>query len=88
MRLIALALAFGCCIDAASSMAQQPKFIGNASCATATCHGGVIGQGPAWNHSLSTYLAGDPHAGAGILLRDSDSRAIVELLDRSHAAAD
>ena len=48
--------------------------LGRAACATSTCHGGVIGQGPKWNHSLSTWIAKDPHAGAGLLLRDEDSR--------------
>jgi hypothetical protein len=41
----------------------------------------VIGQGPAWNHSLSVWLASDPHRGAGLLLRDDDSRRIVERLE-------
>jgi hypothetical protein len=56
-------------------------FLGRASCSTSTCHGGVIDQGPAWNHSLSTWVAKDPHAGAGLLLRDEDSRSIVVRLN-------
>tara|TARA_R110002073_G_scaffold310884_2_gene481725 strand:+ start:10432 stop:11826 length:1395 start_codon:yes stop_codon:yes gene_type:complete len=65
-------------------MAAEPSpFVGNASCATSTCHGGAIGRGPAWNHSLSTWLANDPHANAGRLLYDRDSQAIVSRLDRS-----
>ena len=58
-----------------------------ASCATATCHGGIEGRGPAWNHALSTWMVRDPHAGAGRLLRDEDSRKIVERLD-ARAAGD
>ena len=50
------------------------------SCATTTCHGAIEGRGPAWNHSVSTWLAHDPHAHAGRLLRDPDSRRIVERL--------
>ncbi len=60
--------------------AQTDESPWRASCATSTCHGGIEGRGPAWNHSLSTWMARDPHAGAGSLLRDSDSRAIVERL--------
>lgn len=70
----------------ASGRAAEPALLGNQSCATSTCHGGVINSGPAWNHSLSTWIAKDPHAGAGLLLRDNDSRRIVSRLDP--AAAD
>ncbi|MFK8115505.1 MAG: multiheme c-type cytochrome [Rubripirellula sp.] len=65
--------------------AAEPTLIGSGSCATSTCHGGVIDQGPAWNHSLSTWTAKDPHAGAGMLLRDEDSRRIVIALNSKAA---
>lgn len=70
------------CTLAASvtGVAAEPALIGNQSCATSTCHGGVIGSGPAWHYSLSTWIASDPHAGAGLLLRDADSRRIVTRL--------
>jgi Cytochrome c554 and c-prime len=68
-------------ISGGMAMGAEPTFIGNVSCATSTCHGGVVGQGPAWNASLSSWLAHDPHAGAGLLLRDADSRAIVVRLN-------
>lgn len=55
--------------------------LGRASCAASTCHGGVIDQGPKWNHAFSTWAALDPHAGAGLLLRDDDSRSIVLRLE-------
>lgn len=61
--------------------AGEARLLGRRSCATATCHGGAIGRGPAWNHAMSQFLAHDPHAGAGLLLRDDDSRRIVETLE-------
>ncbi len=81
-------IAIACVLAAASSVDAADRFaiVGRAACGTSTCHGGVIDRGPAWNHSLSTWVANDPHAGAGMLLRDADSRAIVERLDP--AAAD
>ncbi|GAA5511122.1 multiheme c-type cytochrome [Novipirellula caenicola] len=73
-----------CFADIAVAKADEPtSFVGISSCATSTCHGGVIGRGPVWNHSLSTWLANDPHANAGRLLYDRDSQAIVSRLDRS-----
>lgn len=69
-------------------MAQPGSFLGNTSCATSTCHGGVIGQGPPWSHSLSTWAANDPHAGAGLLLLDEDSRKIASRLDAAAANSD
>lgn len=75
-------------VVASSAWAAQPSFLGNNSCATSTCHGGVINQGPAWNHSLSTWAAKDPHAGAGLLLRDDDSRAIVTRLNAKAAESE
>ena len=65
----------------------EPTFIGSSSCATSTCHGGVIDQGPAWNHSYSKWMASDPHRGAGLLLLDDDSRAIVERLNPDSATS-
>ena len=66
--------------------AAEPTLVGSPSCSTSTCHGGVIGAGPEWHSSLSTWMLKDPHAGAGLLLRDDDSRRIVVMLDP--AAAD
>ncbi len=72
----------------ASGQAAEPMLLGNQSCATSTCHGGVIGSGPAWNHSLSTWIAKDPHARAGLVLRDNDSRQIVLRLNPAAADSD
>ena len=60
---------------------QESPLVGRASCAASTCHGGAVDRGPAWNHALTKWLAQDPHAGAGLLLRDEDSRAIVTALE-------
>jgi hypothetical protein len=76
---LALLIATTCC--AKFGMAAEPRLIGNQSCATSTCHGGKVDSGPAWHHSFSTWMVHDPHAGAGLLLRDSDSRQIVMRLD-------
>lgn len=59
------------------------KYLGSASCASATCHGGPIRDEASWNSSLTLWQAHDPHAGAGRLLYDDDSRRMVELLDPS-----
>ena len=58
-----------------------PSFLGRSSCAAATCHGGSIDRGEAWNHSLSTWSLKDPHAGAALLLREKASERIVTILD-------
>ena len=80
----------GLCVGAiflpAAALADQAALLGNGSCATSTCHGNVVGRGPVWNHSLSIYTAEDPHAGAGRLLRDDDSRAIVIRLNADAAS--
>lgn len=60
---------------------EGPKFVGRASCATATCHGGSLQRGHAWNHALTLFTALDPHADAAMLLRDDDSRRIVLALE-------
>lgn len=77
---MALVWAFAC-LAVCSGFAAEPALLGNQSCATSTCHGGVIGSGPSWHFSLSTWMANDPHAGAGLVLRDADSRRIVTRLD-------
>lgn len=73
-------------ISGSWTYAQTPQYVGRSSCASATCHGGPVGNGPSWNHALTKWLATDPHAGAGLLLRDEDSRVIVTQLEP--AAAD
>lgn len=76
-----IVFALGLLATMATAHAQSPAaLVGNSSCATSTCHGNVAGYGPAWNHSLSTWIASDPHAGAGALLRDPRSRLIVNRL--------
>ncbi len=56
------------------------RFQGSQSCASATCHGGAVGRGPAWNSSFSLSRSADPHATAGLRLYDADSQRIVSLL--------
>lgn len=85
MRAIVCAFAFACWFPTMTVAAEREAYLGTASCAASTCHGGVIDRGPSWNHSFSTWLANDPHAGAGLLLRDDDSRQIVERLEPSAA---
>lgn len=60
---------------------SEPEFIGRASCAASTCHGGVIERGPPWRYALSRWVAEDPHAGAGLALLGELSESIVMALD-------
>lgn len=54
------------------------KYVGRAACATATCHGGIQGQGPSWNHALSAWETQDlAHRDAGKVLLNNQSRQIV-----------
>lgn len=64
---------------------DQASYLGRASCAASTCHGGVIDRGPSWRHALSRWVAEDPHAGAGLVLLGSLSEDIVFSLDPSIA---
>ncbi len=68
---------------------NSAAFIGRASCASATCHGGISGQGPAWNSSLRTWEATDlQHVGAGnVLLNDKSKQIVAALVGRSLNAA-
>ena len=71
------------------SNALAVETIQTRSCATATCHGGVIDQGPSWNHSSSSFYAFDPHRSAGQILTvtaPSKSRNIVERLNPAAAS--
>ncbi len=58
------------------------------SCATSTCHGGTTPNSPAWTTSLSIHRANDPHATAGLLLLDDDSRRIVSRIDPNAKRSD
>jgi hypothetical protein len=62
------------------STAATPFLIGRSSCASATCHGGIIGSGPAWHTSDSVWEAYDPHTRAGRRLFSDQSRRIVARL--------
>ncbi|WP_218933950.1 cytochrome c family protein [Rubripirellula lacrimiformis] len=64
-----------------TNAAEPIRWVGSDSCATSTCHGNVEGRGPAWNHAMSTWMANDPHAGAGDVLRSQLSRRIVSRLN-------
>ncbi len=63
------------------SAAEPAAFMGMDSCASSTCHGNVVGRGQEWNHSFSTWIANDPHANAGMVLRGKASRDIVHRLN-------
>jgi hypothetical protein len=65
---------------------QAPTMLGRASCAAATCHGGVIGQGEPWKYSLTHWAADDPHVGAGLVLKGALTESIVLALDPRIAA--
>lgn len=80
------AIAFAVYCLAGIAVCRGDDILGPVSCATSTCHGGVVNRGPTWNHAHSIWIAQDPHAGAGRLLRDSDSRSIVVRLDPASAS--
>lgn len=65
------------CIQSQGFHASAVEWKGSSSCASATCHGGTVGRGPAWNHSYSLSRSADPHSTSGALLYDDDSRRIV-----------
>jgi Cytochrome c554 and c-prime len=60
---------------------EAPRNIGRTSCATATCHGGVIGSGPAWHSSANVWESRDPHVAAGEVLLSKLSLRIVSALE-------
>lgn len=83
-RSVVIALAFVLAVCSLAAWAQAgdgPQLIGRASCATATCHGGIIGLGPAWHSSASVFESSDPHSRAGDVLRNQLSEAIVHALE-------
>lgn len=59
----------------------RSAWLGNASCAASTCHGGAIRAEPHWNSSKTLFEAHDPHALAGETLTSKASRAILLRLD-------
>ena len=69
-----------------ASADNKPRYVGRSSCATATCHGGVVGLGPAWHSSSSVWESSDRHAQAGDVLLEDLSKRIVQALEP--AAAD
>jgi hypothetical protein len=85
VRVTLIGIAVACLIQAETSAVERGEYMGATSCAASTCHGGVIDRGPRWHQSFSIWLASDPHAGAGFLLRNDDSRRIVERLEPAAA---
>jgi cytochrome c5 len=67
--------------------ADEPaRYIGRASCGSATCHGGIQGQGPEWHSSLRSWEANDVyHAYAGQVLMNGQSKRMVMGLARDLA---
>ncbi len=73
------------CLTAWSDV-EPLRMLGPTTCATATCHGGISGVGPAWRFSARIWETDDRHADAGVMLQTPESRQIVNLL--SPAARD
>ena len=76
------------CATSASSLRAEESahYLSRASCASATCHGGLPGQGPAWNSSLRNWEAHDVyHAHAGQVLTNEHSKRMVMALARANA---
>jgi hypothetical protein len=67
-------------IGAIPCAADAADLMGSMSCASATCHGGVVGRGPAWNHSFNVSRNEDPHVQAGLVLYEPLSQRIVKAL--------
>lgn len=65
----------------AESDAHVGPWLGNASCATSTCHGGAIGNTTSWRSSLTTFDAYDPHTRAGRSLMTEASTKMIHTLD-------
>ena len=78
-----------CVFFADAIRADEPtQYLGRASCASATCHGGLTGQGPAWNSSLRSWEANDGyHSSAGQVLMNEHSKRMVMALARGSAQA-
>lgn len=68
------------------AMNETPgRWLGNASCATSTCHGGPIRDRADWNSSQSIFEVYDPHARAALVLATPESRQMITLLDPATA---
>ena len=78
-----------CVLFAGAARADEPtQYLTRASCASATCHGGLAGQGPAWNSSLRNWEANDGyHSSAGQVLMNEHSKRIVMALARGPVQA-
>ncbi|MCG8648983.1 MAG: cytochrome c family protein [Pirellulales bacterium] len=86
-RIAITMMALGLALGSPRAPAQRPEgFLWRSSCAASTCHGGVIGRGEAWTHSMTLWTARDPHARAGRALLNELSHAIVFSLDPQIAA--
>ena len=60
-----------------SAAAPTAKWVGRATCGTATCHGGVVDSAALWHASATVWEARDPHAQAGLRLQETLARRIV-----------
>ena len=60
---------------------QLLGLLGRASCAAATCHGGMIRSEPDGRASSTIWAARDPHVWAGAVLLQPAGRRIAESLD-------
>lgn len=57
-----------------------PSFVGRASCAAATCHGGVVDSSASWHSSSTVWEARDPHAHAGMRLQEPLAQRMIAAL--------
>lgn len=72
-------------VSVAQTSVEAPtaKWVGRASCGTATCHGGVADSAAIWHASATVWDARDPHAQAGLRLHETLARRIVIGLEPS-----
>lgn len=83
------------CLFASWSAAKEIEavphpLVGHSSCAASTCHGGLAGPEDArtWRNSFSVWESRDPHAAAGLTLRQPRSLAIAARLSPGAKSAD
>lgn len=80
-----LMVAFCLCFSSmAVSQTRDPKSVttimGRASCAAATCHGGVVDSSASWHSSSTVWEARDPHAHAGKRLEEPLAQRMIAAL--------
>ncbi len=87
LRCLSLGMGLALGLGDVRSQSEIPRLMGISSCASATCHGGIAGSEASWRTSFSVWEACDPHAGAGLVLANDQSRAIISLLEPTSATS-